>query len=208
MLQPKNILAGLPCICMQNMLFVRLSVWRIFISLIYCYVVTDTSLFGWGLGVGMMCMMSAGKAEFNRLNTAVSETTKVVQELKLEIHERKSSRDLRVLGCVNDASFYHEYDTTICKDSQHNLSESIATKIGSNENKSSSPLLINDVECASSVLTEEPAPGMQEMDQLEAELEFELQKLPWCAMEVSTQEDIRDLREVSLLALSYDFLIH
>ena len=145
-------------------------------------------------------MMSAGKAEFSRLNTAMSATAKVVQELKLEIHKRKSSQDLQVSGCVNDAGFYH--DTTTHKDSHHNLNESTANKIGSNEIKSFSPLLINDVECASSVLTDEPAPGMQEMDQLEAELEFELQKLPWCAMEVSNQEDSRDLLEVSLLALS------
>ena len=38
--------------------------------------------------------------------------------------------------------------------------------------------MINDAECPSSVLTEETDPQVLEMDQLKAELAFELQKLP------------------------------
>ncbi|KAJ1395966.1 hypothetical protein SESBI_32935 [Sesbania bispinosa] len=41
----------------------------------------------------------------------------------------------------------------------------------------------DDGECGSSALTEEPNPQVLEMDQLEAELEFEIQKLPWCTID-------------------------
>ncbi|KAK4353327.1 hypothetical protein RND71_028845 [Anisodus tanguticus] len=47
-------------------------------------------------------------------------------------------------------------------------------------------------ECESSVVTEELQPEVMEMDQLEAELESELQKLPWCATEDTDLNGGRD----------------
>ncbi|XP_076888914.1 protein POLAR LOCALIZATION DURING ASYMMETRIC DIVISION AND REDISTRIBUTION-like [Bidens hawaiensis] len=55
--------------------------------------VEGKSSFSYGVGVGMMYMMSAGKAEIERLNAAIDETAKVVQELKAEISKRKLSCD-------------------------------------------------------------------------------------------------------------------
>ncbi|WCJ34557.1 hypothetical protein M5689_015860 [Euphorbia peplus] len=118
----------------------------------------DDSLFGWGLGVGIMYMMSAGKAEISKLSTAMDETSKVVQELKTELYKRKSSQ--------MDAG-------------SNNLSR--------NSIKVSGISINDDVECPSSVLTEEPEPQLLEMDQLEAELATELQKLPWSG----TKDEVR-----------------
>nr|GEZ86127.1 RNA-directed DNA polymerase, eukaryota, reverse transcriptase zinc-binding domain protein [Tanacetum cinerariifolium] len=64
-------------------------------------VLRDKSSFGHVIGVGIMYMMSAGKAEINRLNTAVDETAKVVQELKAEISQRKSSGNFMAEATVN-----------------------------------------------------------------------------------------------------------
>lgn len=151
----------------------------------------DTSLFGWGLGVGIMYMMSTGKVEFGRLNAAVSETAKVVNELKAELHKRKSSPSVQVPGCARPAILAHH--TTSYEVGHPDLNESRTNKIAPNDVK-----CFNDGECASSVLTEEPAPGMQEMDQLEAELELELQKLPWCTLDASNQEGSNALVETEL----------
>lgn len=41
--------------------------------------------------------------------------------------------------------------------------------------------IVEEAECSSCVLTEEQLPEAFEMDQLEAELETEFQKIPWCA---------------------------
>ena len=54
------------------------------------------------------------------------------------------------------------------------------------------------VPCGSSALTEEPEPQVLEMDQLEAELEFELQKLSGCATDGPCDEQIKpNLDEVN-----------
>ncbi|EXC16256.1 hypothetical protein L484_024430 [Morus notabilis] len=156
----------------------------------------DTSLFGWGLGVGIMYMVSTGKAEFCKLNAAMNETAKVVDELKAELHKRKSSQNLQVSGCASEAMLTRH--TTSYKDDHPDH------KTGPNDIKSFSSPSMNDVECASSVLTEEPAPGMQEMDQLEAELEFELQQLPWCTLDASSnQEGSKALIETEFSAQAF-----
>ncbi|PON69248.1 POLAR LOCALIZATION DURING ASYMMETRIC DIVISION AND protein [Parasponia andersonii] len=157
----------------------------------------DASLFGWGLGVGIMYMMSAGKVEFSKLNAAMGETAKVVQELKTELRKRKSSRNLPVAICASEViSSPH---TASCKDAPPDLDKSRTNKIDPSDIKSFSPI-ITDGECASSVLTEEPGSEGQEMDQLEAELELELQKLPWCTIEASNKDGSRDMIETEISA--------
>ncbi|XP_065857446.1 uncharacterized protein [Euphorbia lathyris] len=117
----------------------------------------DGSLFGWGLSVGIMYMMSAGKAEISKLSTTMDETSKVVQELKTELYKRKSSQ-------MDSGS------KKLIKNDQPLLYK---------DTKVSGISVTDDVECPSSVLTDEPEPPLLEMDQLEAELATELQKLPW-----------------------------
>lgn len=131
------------------------------------------SFFGYGLGIGMMCMMSAGKSEINRLNTTMDETANAVEELKAELSRRKIAHDLH--ASKNKAEIDEKNDRE-CR------IRAIADS--SNENRKIYRALDLQVaeegECASSVVTEEPQPEVMEMDQLEAELESELQKLPWC----------------------------
>ncbi|KAA8518788.1 hypothetical protein F0562_016438 [Nyssa sinensis] len=146
----------------------------------------DNSFYGWGLGVGMMCMMSAGKTEISRLNTAMDETVKVVQELKTELSKRKSSHNLHASNFEAGG-----------KHTQKVLSKSSTENRGDVE-VSAFPLT-EEGECASSVITEEPLPEVLEIDQLEAELESELQKLPWCTKEASALEGRRsDISEIEL----------
>ncbi|GAB4833732.1 hypothetical protein Ancab_031981 [Ancistrocladus abbreviatus] len=139
----------------------------------------ESSSFDWGLGLGMMYMMSSGRAEISKLNNNMDETAKVLQELKSELYKRKSVQQ--------HLSRSVTYDTEIQKDEQKQVNkqdnvELIKLKKGANDVKICSPLG-SDGEYASSVLTEEAQPRGTEMDQLEAEFEFELQKLPWCTNE-------------------------
>ncbi|KAI5664580.1 hypothetical protein M9H77_23903 [Catharanthus roseus] len=106
-----------------------------------------TQCFSWGLSVdNNVHMMSAVKAEISKLNNAMDETCKIVQELKAELSRRKT--------------------TCSCQ-------------------------------CSTSVVTEKQQPEAFEMDQLEAELETELQKLPWYTMECWGFEDRTDTFEAN-----------
>lgn len=149
----------------------------------------DSTLFGWGLNVGIMYMMSAGKVEINKLNTAMDETARIVQELKSELHKRKSPQNLQVSGSAGEAN------TTSCTLTQPELNKSSTENRGPSHMKMSSFTVSEDGECASSVLTEEqePHPEVMDMDQLEAELESELQKLPWCAMDTPRHDGLSNL---------------
>ncbi|XWS55789.1 hypothetical protein CRYUN_Cryun09bG0030900 [Craigia yunnanensis] len=135
----------------------------------------DSSVFHWGLGFGIMYMMSAGKAEINKLNSAMDETTKVVHELKTELCKRKSSYNLQASNSANKVA------TSSKKFSGKNTQLLLDKYRDHNEIKVHSLPVIDDGEYASSVLTEEPEPEpepeVEDMDQLEAELESELQKL-------------------------------
>jgi hypothetical protein len=147
----------------------------------------ENSIFGWGLGVGIMYMMSAGKVEISKLNTAMDETAKVVQELKTEICKRKSSQHLHSPGSASEVDG---------KSKKNRSKQTQSTNFGAgnrdpNDIKVSDLPVIDDGECTSSVLTEEPEPRVLEIDQLEAELESELQKLPWSITEASHQEEMK-----------------
>ncbi|ONI03122.1 hypothetical protein PRUPE_6G240300 [Prunus persica] len=154
----------------------------------------DTSLFSWGLNVGIMYMMSAGKAEINKLNTAMDETARIVHELKSELHKRKSPQKLQASGSASEDSMNDQ--TTNYKLTHPGLNKSSSENRGPNDMRISS-FPVSDGECASSVLTEEqePGPEVMDMDQLEAELESELQKLPWCITEAPRQEGLSNLGE-------------
>nr|GMD36673.1 uncharacterized protein LOC109156064 isoform X1 [Ipomoea batatas] len=136
------------------------------------------SVFGWGLGIGMMCMMSARGAEINKLNVAMDETSKVVEELKDEVSGRITSHNLR--GSKSAVG-------TILGDIKEERMEPAFVKLcGENRNgkRIFSFSVTEEGEYASSVLTEELQPEAREMDQLEAELESELQKLDGSGFEL------------------------
>ncbi|KAJ9181609.1 hypothetical protein P3X46_009724 [Hevea brasiliensis] len=139
----------------------------------------DSSLFGCGLGIGIMYMMSAGKAEISKLSHAMDKTSKIVQELRTDLYKRKTAQvaaSTKDLISKNDLIYYRS-------GTGHNNDPK--------DVKVSGIPMIDDVECPSSVLTEEPEPQQLEMDQLEAELASELQKLPWSYNEASEHEGFR-----------------
>ncbi|KAI3791734.1 hypothetical protein L2E82_05596 [Cichorium intybus] len=138
--------------------------------------VKDKSSFGWGVGVGIMYMMSAGKAEINRLNTAVDETAKVVHELKNQISKRKSSRNSKVEKTANQNWVDNKWNRSVLSKSSMETNDTEAYSFPATEEGGGD---------ASSMITEEPHQEVTEMDQLEAELESELQKL-----HVSKPEDL------------------
>ncbi|KAJ8422921.1 hypothetical protein Cgig2_010431 [Carnegiea gigantea] len=62
----------------------------------------DDTAFGWGLSLGIMYMMSAGKAEVNKLSKTIDDTAKVRHELKFELNKQKSSHSQQPLGKTGD----------------------------------------------------------------------------------------------------------
>lgn len=165
----------------------------------------DSSLFNWGLGVGIMYMMSASKAEISKLNTTMDETAKVVQEVKSELHRRKSSCSVLVHSCASEET--ENLEKISNNQTQHVLIKSRTGNRDLNDQKVLGLSLIDDGECTSSVLTEERDPEVLEMDQLEAEFESELQKLPWYTTESSCPEDMKlNLHEVRPSWLTVDLL--
>ncbi|XP_022640883.1 uncharacterized protein LOC106770273 [Vigna radiata var. radiata] len=136
----------------------------------------DNSLFSWGICFGIMHMMSAGKAEINKLNETMNETAKLVQELKSEVNKRKSSCDLQNLDSVG----YGVRNSSKIRGRNVAMHNNTNNEPEDTDLKIWSPVVNDSGECGSSALTEEPEPQVLEMDQLEAELEFELQKISGC----------------------------
>ncbi|XAR69048.1 hypothetical protein NMG60_11000501 [Bertholletia excelsa] len=141
------------------------------------------SFFSWGLGVGIICMMSAGKTEISRLNLAMDETAKAVQELKTELYRRKSSLTMQI---SSPKTKINSNTRRVGGKNTENMPQS------GTENRDmvldSGFLETEECEYATSILTEEPQPEVLEIDRLEAELESELQKLSSCSIEASALE--------------------
>lgn len=147
--------------------------------------VSKDNSFGWGVGVGIMYMMSAGTAEIHRLNSAMDETVKTVQELKAEITRKKNLHNVNVVEAQNEAE----------------LNMKFVERSKSKDNiKNNCPMLTDECDDVSSILMDNQQPEVLEMHQLEAELESELQKLPWRAMEGSSSEGRTDIFEAEVLA--------
>lgn len=145
-------------------------------------------------------MMSAGKAEISKLSNAMDETAKTVKELRTELYKRRSAK---VAAISKDLSSNNELEFYRAGTGHNNDPKAI---------KVSGIPMIDDVECPSSGLTEEPEPQLLEMDQLEAELASELQKLLWSYPEASGHEGVEpNMDKVSLfknmrVLYSLDFL--
>uniref|UniRef100_A0A6N2N8L6 Uncharacterized protein n=1 Tax=Salix viminalis TaxID=40686 RepID=A0A6N2N8L6_SALVM len=141
--------------------------------------VRDSCLFGWGLGVGIMYMMYSGKAEISKLSTSMEEMSKVVHELRTELYKRKSAH-----AATSSEDFSSEKMQLMVNRTNMEDRESSGMKLCGLP-------IANDAEYPSSILTEEREPGVLEMDQLEAELESELQKLPWSSTAASGHDVTR-----------------
>ncbi|KAK1389510.1 Protein POLAR LOCALIZATION DURING ASYMMETRIC DIVISION AND REDISTRIBUTION [Heracleum sosnowskyi] len=155
------------------------------------------SSFALGFGAGVMCMMSA-KSEISKLNTAIDKTTKVVEELKTQVARRKSSRG-------PDISSFRADGNANTKRSRNNCSL-LLNRISSGnilDSRPDSSFRSNEGECGSSCLTEDLQSGVS-MDQLEAELQSELQKLPWCTAEAYGPARGSDYFETEVLAEEFD----
>lgn len=120
-------------------------------------------------------MMSAGKSEISRLNAAMDKTAKVVKELKTELHRRKSSQNMQNLSSAKEC-----YGGSRRPMSMHiKLANKLEENTELNDVQTSLLPGADDGEYLSSVPSEEPGREVKEMNQLEAELEYELEKLPW-----------------------------
>ncbi|KAI5665323.1 hypothetical protein M9H77_24646 [Catharanthus roseus] len=157
------------------------------------------SVFSWGLSVGIMYMMSAGKAEISKLNNAMDETSKIVQELKAELSRRKTPPNSYAANVPTKLELQP-------KNNREMVAQSVVKKPISEKGV---PVKVfafptaEEGECSSSVVTEEQQPEAFEMDQLEAELETELQKLPWSTMECLGFEDRTDTFEDEVSAREF-----
>ncbi|KAK3038409.1 hypothetical protein RJ639_030575 [Escallonia herrerae] len=140
------------------------------------------------------------ESESSRLNTTMDETAKVVQDLKAEIAKRKKSCNLHASSSKSEGSANPKRIRGKHAQQVHAISRTLNV-----DNTGASGLLVTDEgECGSSVLTEELQPETMDMDQLKAELESELQKLPQCTTEASGPEDgILDTFSNGILAEEY-----
>ncbi|KAG9155450.1 hypothetical protein Leryth_009892 [Lithospermum erythrorhizon] len=148
----------------------------------------ESSLFNWGLGVGIMYMMSAGKVEVNRLNSAMDETAKAVQELKAELLRRKTLLNMHSSSSEAEGG---------C--SANNSREQLINSVSNTDPKnvqSFDPYDKFGDACMSDNLMQEQ-PEVMDMNQLEAEFVSELEKLPYCTTEGSGSEGGPDSYQLS-----------
>ncbi|KAG5253179.1 protein CASP [Salix suchowensis] len=126
-----------------------------------------------------MYMMYSGKAEISKLSTSMEEMSKVVHELRTGLYKRKSAH-----AATNSEDFSSENMQLMVNRTNMEDRESSGMKLCGLP-------IADDAEYPSSILTEEREPGVLEMDQLEAELESELQKLPWSSTAASGHDVTR-----------------
>ncbi|KAF1860313.1 hypothetical protein Lal_00037651 [Lupinus albus] len=153
----------------------------------FCILSSDDSL-SLALGLGTVYMMSAEIAEIDKLNKAMKGIAESVEELKSDLDRRKSPCAHRKLDSDGDIDFYSRK-----MKSEHGevMLKKTNTEFRGTDDKIWSPFVHDSGECGSSSLTEEPEQLVLEMDQLEAELEFELQKLSGCTIDSPCYEETR-----------------
>lgn len=153
---------------------------KISTSASFVFKYSDGTLFSWGLCMGMVYTMSAGRANIEKVSATVDEIAKVVEELKFELFKKRSS-SCSMESRSEDANDEH---------SQRGIDQ---IRMGLRDsNKAFDPLVSVGGEYASSVLSEEADadPKIQSMEEMEAELEAELQKLHWSPMEAGDKSTL------------------
>ncbi|OIW01618.1 hypothetical protein TanjilG_22662 [Lupinus angustifolius] len=140
------------------------------------------------LGLGIVYMMSAEKAEINKLNKTMKGIAVSVQELKSDLDRRKPSRAHRKLDSDGDIDLNSR---KMRGEHGEVMLEKRNTEFRGTDVKISSPFVHDSGECGSSALTEEPEPQVLEMDKLEAELEFEFEKLSGCTIDSPCREETK-----------------
>jgi len=128
--------------------------------------------------------MMVGKAEVSELTKTMNAMAKIVEELKSEIIIKKSPHSRQVLD------FGLECSNMSDKDEEIKLKKTKSELRDTDSEFWCLPLMDNG-ECESSALTEDLDSLVPDMDQLEAELEFELQKLPGDSADTNFHEETR-----------------
>ncbi|CAL0321383.1 unnamed protein product [Lupinus luteus] len=140
------------------------------------------------LGLSIVYMMSAEKAEINKLHKTMKRIAVSVQELKSDLDTRKQSCAHKKLDSDGDIDLNSR---KMRGEHRKVMLEKTNTEIRGTNAKILSPSVHDSGECGSSALTEEPELQVLEMDQLEAELEFELEKLSGCTIDSPCYEETR-----------------
>ena len=141
--------------------------------------------------------MMAGKAEISELTETMNETAKIVEEIKFELGRRKSSCAHQIMDSGGNIGME---SCKMCGRNDEIMLKKTDNELRDTDVKTCGLPVSEDGECGSSALTEEPDIQVLEMDQLEAELELELQKLHVCTIDTPCREEIRPkLDKVNLL---------
>lgn len=135
----------------------------------------DERLFNFGLGFGVVFMVTSSKKEIEKLRELQEQTERLVKDLKQEVSRRNLSYDSsQMLQSREDLLSEYRYAKREIEDTKdkkvfasQNLSGSLESGISGNECNSS----------AHSIITTESTPEQSGMAQLEAELEAELERM-------------------------------
>ncbi|KAK7378620.1 hypothetical protein VNO80_04066 [Phaseolus coccineus] len=146
-------------------------------------------LFDSGVRFGIKCMM-VGRAEVSELTKTMNTTAKIVEELKSEITIKKSPQAHQVLDYVGNIISGLECSNMSDEDEEIMLKKT-NSELRETDSKFWCLPLIDNGECESSALTEDLDSQVLDMDQLEAELESELQKLPGDSPDTIFHEETR-----------------
>lgn len=135
----------------------------------------DEQLFNFGLGFGVVFMVTSSKKEIEKLRELQKQTERLVKDLKEEVSRRNFSNDSsQIVQNGEDMLSEHHYakrEIEDAKDRMASVSQSSSGRLesGISENGCNSS--------AQSIITTESTPEHSGMAQLEAELEAELERM-------------------------------
>lgn len=135
----------------------------------------DEQLFNFGLGFGVVFMVTSSKKEIEKLRELQKQTERLVKDLKEEVSRRNVSNDSsQIVQNGEDLLSEHHYakrEIEDAKDRMASVSQSSSGRLesGISENGCNSS--------AQSIITTESTPEHSGMAQLEAELEAELERM-------------------------------
>eukprot|EP01018_Ginkgo_biloba_P024082 Gb_00304 [translate_table: standard] len=148
-------------------------------------------LFSYGVGVGVMFMISSGKCEIDKLTAVLNQTVDLVKELKAELDGRKKySQNNRTSGGSRGIIDAYQ-EENLDKDAKY-----LVQKDAAGFAETPFQALSEDSESDTSVITEEAAQQVTEIAELEADLQAELENI-----QVNmTEGNIKHRRKISGLS--------